>query len=81
MDAVQKVLNHVKFVPQQSTDKIGDLSIDNRGFCLQVCTKLYACAQHAHTVYVENCNQDVSQTAQRGAQIRDKSIYFALIGN
>ncbi len=39
MDAGQKVLNHVKFVPQQSTDKIGHLSIDNRRFCLQVCTK------------------------------------------
>ncbi len=39
VDEGQKVLNHVKFVPQQSTDKIGDLSIDNRGFCLQVCTK------------------------------------------
>ncbi len=39
MDARQKVLNHVWFVPQQSTDKIGDLSTDNRGFCLQVCTK------------------------------------------
>ncbi len=36
-----KVPDHVGFVPQQSTDKIGDLSIDNRGFCLQVCTKPY----------------------------------------
>ncbi len=38
-DAWQKVPDHVRFVPQQSTDKIGDLSVDNRGFCLQVCTK------------------------------------------
>ncbi len=35
----KKFLDHVGFVPRQSTDKIGDLSIDNRGFCLQVCTK------------------------------------------
>ncbi len=34
----QKVLDHVGFVPQQSADKIGDLSTDSRGFCLQVCT-------------------------------------------
>ncbi len=34
-----KVPDHVGFVPQQSTDKIGDLSIDIRRFCLQVCTK------------------------------------------
>ncbi len=33
-----KVPYHVGFVPQQSTDKIGDLSIDNHRFCLQVCT-------------------------------------------
>ncbi len=41
VDAGQKVLNQVKLVPQQqqSTDKIGDLSIENCGFCLQVCTK------------------------------------------
>ncbi len=31
--------DHVGFVPQQFTDKINDLSIDNCGFCLQVCTK------------------------------------------
>ncbi len=36
-----KVLNHVGFVPQQSTDKIGDFSIDNHRFRLQVCTKPY----------------------------------------
>ncbi len=35
-----KVPDHVGFVPQQSTDKIGDLSIDNRRFCLQVYTKV-----------------------------------------
>ncbi len=34
-----KVPDHVGFVPQQSIDKIGDLSTDNSGFCLQVCTK------------------------------------------
>ncbi len=34
-----KVSDHVGFVLQQSIDKIGDLSVDNRGFCLQVCTK------------------------------------------
>ncbi len=39
VDAWQKVSDHVGFVPQQSIDKIGDLSVDNRGFCLQVCTK------------------------------------------
>ncbi len=31
-----KVPHHVGFVPQQSRDEIGDLSIDNRGFCLQL---------------------------------------------
>ncbi len=41
MDAGQKVLNQIKLVPQQSTDKICDLCIDNHGFCLQVCTKPY----------------------------------------
>ncbi len=39
VDAWQKVPDHVGFVPQQSTDKISDLSTDNRRFCLQVCTK------------------------------------------
>ncbi len=39
MDAWQKVLHHVGLVPQQSTDNISDLSIDNHGFYLQVCTK------------------------------------------
>ncbi len=34
-----KVLDYVEFVPQQSTDKIGDFFMDNRRFCLQVCTK------------------------------------------
>ncbi len=34
-----EVPDHVGFVPQQSADKIGDLFIDNRGFCLQLCTK------------------------------------------
>ncbi len=34
-----KVPDHVGFVPQKSTDKIGDLSADNRIFCLQVCNK------------------------------------------
>ncbi len=39
VDAWQKDPDHVEFVPQQSIDKIGDLSIDNREFCLHVCTK------------------------------------------
>ncbi len=39
MDAWQKVPDHVGFVPQQSTDKIRDLCIDNRGFYLQVYIK------------------------------------------
>ncbi len=34
-----KVPDYVGFVPQQSTENISDLSIDNIGFCLQVCTK------------------------------------------
>ncbi len=34
-----KVPDNVGFIQQQSTDKIDDLSIVNRGFCLQVCTK------------------------------------------
>ncbi len=34
-----KVPDHDGFVTQQSTDKIGDLSVDNREFCLQMCTK------------------------------------------
>ncbi len=39
VDVRQKVPDHVRFVPQQSIDKISNLSIDNRGFCIQVCTK------------------------------------------
>ncbi len=35
-----KVPDHVGFVPQQSTYKIGDLSIDNCGFCQQVTPKI-----------------------------------------
>ncbi len=31
-----KVPDHVEFVQQQSTDKIGDLFIESRGFCLQI---------------------------------------------
>ncbi len=38
---IDKIPDHVGFVPQQSSDKIGDFSIDNRRFCLQVCTKPY----------------------------------------
>ncbi len=36
---MSKVPDHVGFVLQQSTDKIGDSSIDNRRFCPEVCTK------------------------------------------
>ncbi len=39
VDAWQNVTDPVGFVPQQSTDKIDDLSVDNHRFCLQVCTK------------------------------------------
>ncbi len=34
-----KVPGDVGFVPQQYADKIGDLFIDNRGFCLRGYTK------------------------------------------
>ncbi len=38
----QKVPDQVGFVPQQSTDKIGDLSMDIRRFHPSMCTKLKA---------------------------------------
>ncbi len=37
---VTNVPDHVGYVTKQSTDKIGDLFIDNRGFWPQVSTKL-----------------------------------------
>ncbi len=62
VDAWQKDPHHVWFVPQQSTDKIGDLSIDNHGFCLQVCTKpnkaINCCAIFRYRFYMTVCSKN-----------------------
>ncbi len=54
---VTKVPDHVGFVPQQSTDKIDDLSINSYGFCLQACTKPYN-LQNGWTEYTSELTRE-----------------------
>ncbi len=56
-----------------------DFFVNNIGLFCNIMLH-YSCA-HVRTVDIENCDEDVSQTAKLGALITDENIYIALTGH